>query len=466
MAVDLSYLDSLSDEELVKLQASLTPRLNKYIPFPPHPKQAAFLMMDEIHEVLYGGAAGPGKSTAMLMAALQYVDVPSYSALILRRTFKQLSKKGALMDKSKEWLNPTDAKWDAENRAWNFPSGARLEFGYLENDRDLDNYQSAEYQFIGFDELTQFPKHHYTYMFSRMRRLKGVEIPVRMRAATNPGGVGHAWVKKRWNLPHGPKDTPTRAFVQAMLEDNPSLDADTYEVALSEQGSVTYAQLRQGNWDAQGAGGKLNPEDFLFVEPSEVPGGLTVRFWDLAASDPTEEEPDPDWSVGLKMTRSPYAPDWVKKRMAERGENPAGPFWYITDVNRIRRSTGFVYERMREVATRDGLSVPVYVEQERGGSGKAVIHTIRHDVLEGFRVQRLLAEGSKESRASLVAARAREGRVMVSPGDWTEEFITELGLFGMKGVHDDQVDAMSGAYKSLLREAVFVEGTGQRVRQH
>lgn len=459
-------LEHLSDAELQHLHQSLTPRLTKYIPFAPHPKQAAFLLMNEVLEVMFGGGAGPGKSTALLMAALQYVDCPGYSALILRRTFKQLSKKKALLDVSHEWLDGTDARFDAENHAWNFPSGARLEFGYLERDKDRDNYQSAEYHFIGMDELTQFPEHQYQYMFSRIRRLKTSGIPPRMRSATNPGGSGHEWVKRRWNLPHGPKGHPTRAFVPALLEDNPSLDAKTYEISLAELGAVTYRQLREGDWDAQGAGGKFNVEDFLMVKPEEVPAGLAVRFWDLAASDPTEEEPDPDWSVGLKMIRSPWAPDWVRERMAKRGENPTGPFFYIVDVSKIRRTTGFVYERMREVATKDGLSVPVWVEQERGGSGKAVIHTIRHDVLDGFQVRGLLAEGSKESRAALVVARAREGRVMILPGDWTEGFLTELAMFGIKGAHDDQVDGLSGAYRALLKEAVYSEASEERAREY
>lgn len=466
--LDPSRLDQLSDAELHDLKRALHPRLNHYIPITPHPKQAAFLLLNDVLEVLFGGAAGPGKSTAVLAAAAQYVDVPNYSALILRRTYTQLSKQGALLAKSHEWWDHTDAKYNAERHTWTFPSGATIEFGYLENDKHLANYQSAEYQFIGFDELTQFPKHHYTYMFSRLRRLEGYPVPIRMRGATNPGGLGHSWVKERWSLPHGPKGVKNRAFVPGRLEDNPSLDAANYEIALEELGELTYRQLREGDWDAEGTGGFFDVGNFTMVSPEEVPylrQNVPVRFWDLAASDPTEEEPDPDWSAGLRMMRSPLAPDWVREKVAKEGHNPQGPYWYIQDVNRIRRSTGHVYDRLEWVARRDGISVPVWVEQERGGAGKAVVNTIRDDVLPGHTVRGLQPKGSKETRAKTVAGRSREGKILVvTNGDWVEDFMTELGLFGMKDVHDDQVDALSGAFEATRREKVMTEH--ERAIQH
>src|SRR5262245_13520026 len=105
------HLQRLTPSALAGLAAALEPRQTKYVPIRPHPRQAAFLLLDQ-REALYGGAAGGGKSAALLAAALQYVDVPGYHALILRRTFAQLSKPGALMDLSKQWLMPTDAAWN------------------------------------------------------------------------------------------------------------------------------------------------------------------------------------------------------------------------------------------------------------------------------------------------------------------------------------------------------------------
>ena len=91
-------------------------------------------------------------------------------------------------------LGETEAKWDGSNYRWTFPSGATLSFGYLNHDKDKYRYQSAAFQFIAFDELTQFPFEHYSYLFSRLRKLAGVTIPLRMRGGTNPGGLGNDWV--------------------------------------------------------------------------------------------------------------------------------------------------------------------------------------------------------------------------------------------------------------------------------
>lgn len=451
-------LEELTDTELKELDRALRPRLNNFTTIDPHPKQRVFLLLDDVLEVLFGGAAGPGKSTGLLCAAAQYVDVPGYSALLLRRTFKQLSQPGALMAKAQEWWGGTGAKWNKEEKQWTFPSGATIKFGYLEHDKDLDNYQSAEYQFIGFDELTQFPKHHYTYMFSRLRRLEGSQIPVRMRAATNPGGQGHSWVKDRWNLPDGPRDHPTRAFVPAFLPDNPSLDAATYEMALEELGETSYAQLRHGDWGAQASGGRFDLDNLIIIQPHEVPSaGVSIRYWDTAASDVTDEYPDPDWSAGLRLTRSPHCPDWMKMEIMKRDQGGHGPFFYIEDVSRLRATSGPVLKRMQTVARHDGLSIPIWIEQERGASGKNLISLIRNDYLEGHIVRGHLPKGSKEVRARTVSARIDEGRMVVVDGEFTESFIMELGTFGLDGVHDDQVDALSGAYEASLKEAVMAE---------
>jgi len=133
-----------------------TVRLNRYIPHEPTEKQAFFLLHAHSPEILYGGSAGGGKSDSLLMAALQYVDIPDYAALLLRRTYKELALPEAIMDRAHEWLNPTDAKWHEDAKTWEFPSGATLTFGYLEGPRDHYRYQSSAYQFVGFDELTQF----------------------------------------------------------------------------------------------------------------------------------------------------------------------------------------------------------------------------------------------------------------------------------------------------------------------
>lgn len=226
-----------------------------YIPHGPHPKQAAFLDVETL-EALYGGAVGGGKSDALLMAALKYVNVPGYAALLLRRTFEDLAKPDALIPRSKEWLKSTDAAWNDQRHQWTFPSGATLSFGYLQHEDDKYHYQGAAYQFVGWDELTQFTETQYTYLFSRCRRPSDLSenaalaaVPLRIRAASNPGGVGHDWVKARFAIDREGGHDASRPFVPARLEDNPSLDAETYETSLSVLDLVTRSQLRYGDWD-------------------------------------------------------------------------------------------------------------------------------------------------------------------------------------------------------------------------
>jgi hypothetical protein len=234
--------------EVLRAHAAVT-SADGFIPHRPHPKQAEFLSLDCL-EALYGGAAGGGKSDALLMAALAYVHVPGYAALLLRRTFRDLNQPDAIMARSHEWLRRTDAKWHDRDKRWTFPSGATLTFGYLDSEADMYQYQGAALQFIGWDELTQFPERPYRYLFSRLRRLDGTTVPLRVRAATNPGGIGHEWVRRLFIDP----GDPSRPFVPASLDDNPSIDAVSYRESLARLDSVTRAQLEKGVWVRDAAG--------------------------------------------------------------------------------------------------------------------------------------------------------------------------------------------------------------------
>ena len=220
--------------------------LLKSIGHVPFDNQVFFLTYPS-EELLYGGQAGGGKSDALLMAALQYVLEPDYSALILRRTYQDLSQPGAIMDRCRKWLNPyVEAKiikFDRDTKTYTFPSSATLTFGYLSHDNDLDQYQGSEFQFVGFDELTQFTERQYTYLHSRLRKLKKSNIPIRMRAGTNPGGRGHEWVKQKFIL----GDVP---FIPSSYLDNIHLDTVEYTKSLEKLDELTKRQLMHGDWDA------------------------------------------------------------------------------------------------------------------------------------------------------------------------------------------------------------------------
>lgn len=402
---------------------------NPYIPQEPTTKQAAFLLQSDIKEGFYGGAARGGKSSALLIAALQYVTEPDYAALILRRTLQDLALEDAIMDRADRWLSRTNAKWEARDKRWRFPSGATLTFGYLDTERDKYRYQSAAFQFIAFDELSQFTKSQYTYLFTRLTRLEGSTIPLRMRAASNPGDIGHAWVKARFI-------TPTRAemrgfsrfFIPALLEDNPHVDQPAYEDSLKELDPITYEQLRHGNWDMEIAGNFFKRESFTFI--AAAPPGPQVRYWDMAASEPKKNQ-DPDWTVGglLSLSNGQY---------------------YIKGITRFQKTPADTEKIIKQIAEIDGIATKIFMEQEPGASGLIAIDHYARDILQGYAFTGIKSTGSKTVRAQPLSAAAENGNVKICKDcQWVEDALYELVAFPTKGIHDDIVDALSGAFTQL-----------------
>lgn len=403
----------------------LQPRMTPFIPHQPTPKQSAFLLLTCL-EAFYGGAGGGGKSDALLMAALQYVDVPGYSALILRKSYSDLTLPGALLERSQRWLAGTGAKWNGETKIWTFPSGAKLSFGYLESLTDVQRYQSAEFQMIAFDELTQFPEYSYRFLFSRLRRLEGSGIPIRMRSASNPGNIGHVWVQRRF-IEEGPEHG--RIFIPAKLVDNPFLDADEYNKSLAELDVVTRAQIQEGDWTIRAKGGLFQRQWFQIA--SEAPAGpevRRVRYWDLAA---TQADPgkDPDWTVGLKLAES------------------NGQYW-VEDVRRMRGTPLDVERLIQQCASMDGREVPIVIEQESGASGVSLIDHYQREVLRGFDVRSDKVNRAKVLRAGPASSAAQAGNISLVKGSWLTAFLDELDAFP-QGAHDDQVDTLSGALNIL-----------------
>lgn len=239
--------------------------------------QTEFLAASET-DVLYGGAAGGGKSYAMLVDPLRYAHRAAHRGLIIRRSMPELRE---LIDKSRE-LYPKafpGCKYREVEKMWNFPSGAKIEFGFLERDADVYRYQGQAYSWIGFDEITHLPtEFSWNYLASRLRTTDSEIIPY-MRCTANPGGVGAHWVKKRYidpadyNESFEGSDGLTRKFIPAKLDDNPYLAKDgRYEKMLMALPPTQRKQLLEGNWDVnEGAAfTEFNLEDHV-IPPFEIP---------------------------------------------------------------------------------------------------------------------------------------------------------------------------------------------------
>lgn len=232
----------------------------------PQPKQAAFMARPE-YEALYGGAAGGGKSDALVIEALRQVGIPHYKGLIVRKTYPQLAE---LIDKSLHYYPRAypGARYNASAHTWTFPSGAKILFGSMQYTKDRTRYQGQAYDFIGFDELTHFIWDEYSYLFSR-NRPNGPGTRVYIRASANPGGVGHGWVKERfvtagkpmttiwedvaWTDPAGREHRArqSRIFVPASVYDNRALldnDPD-YVRRLASMPEAERKALLYGDWD-------------------------------------------------------------------------------------------------------------------------------------------------------------------------------------------------------------------------
>lgn len=404
-------------------------KMTKYIRSLPTVTQTTGLIIDCVPEVLFGGAAGGGKTEWHLMAALQYVDYEHYDALILMKTFPDLMKPGALIDKSKQWLGDTDAKWNGSDKRWTFPSGATLNFGYMQTEDDKYNFKTAEYQHIGFDELTAFSKTQYQYMFSRLRRKKGSVIPLRMRASANPDGVGFEWVRAHFVKR---KNDDQRVFIPSRIQDNPHIDAEGYIKSLMHLDPITRQRLLDGDWDVRPEGKKFQRHWFRIVR--EAPKmGRVVRFWDLAATEEpkSKKSSDPDYTAGAKVLMTPEG------------------LFYILDMVQMRGTPKQVEDVIRRTAEYDTREVEIFMEEEPGSAGKHVIDHFTRRVLRGYAFKGIRPTGSKEVRSNPVASQAEAGNISLLESEWNQSFLDELQAFPTVGIHDDRVDAFVGAVTQL-----------------
>ncbi|MDP9233573.1 MAG: phage terminase large subunit, partial [Actinomycetota bacterium] len=415
------------------MKTILWPRLNRYIPIWPTPKQAAFMALSDL-EALFGGAAGGGKSVALLAAALMFADVPGYSALILRRSYRSFEQHGGLIELSKQWLSRTDATWNEATSTWRFPSGATLAFRHL---HDVGHLQGSEYQFIGVDELAEVEEQDYLYLFARLRAKADSSVPCRMRVTCNPVGPGVEWVYQRF-LIEGP--SASLIFIPARFEDNPHLDQVGYRAALARLPWFLRGALQDGRWDIRPQGGLFLRSWFAggTLEYPQLPADLTLcRFWDLAATK-SRAGSDPDYTAGVLL-----------------GRDREGVF-YVIDVVRAQASDLEVIELIARTAEADrrlaetkGWRAPmIRVEQEPGAASIYLIGEFRRRSLAGFDFRGVRPRGSKQDRARPLSAVAEAGELRLRRAPWNGTFLDELCAFPL-GSHDDQVDALSGAYARL-----------------
>lgn len=429
-------------------------RASKYIPFEPTEKQWLFLT-DPHFEVMTGGSTGPGKSVALLMDALAYADIPGYNALMLRRTFPELSGPDGLIAEARSWLGGTDAYATDGGRRWTFPNSSSLSFGHMDVDDDRFKYASSQYSRIYFDELTSFSLVQYTFMFTRIRKpVRRMSIPLAMRSATNPIGRGLKWVRERFvDGPDtsglhdsalqlavgGTTESPiiVRNFIPALASDNPYLDQGSYELSMAMLDPVTKSRLKHGRWDVAASGNFYDLTN-LGVIYSFTPTGPTilVRAWDTAAT-----EGGGDYTVGLLLAFG---------RATLR--------FTVVDVCRGQWGPAQLEEMMAATANSDAArfgAVRQVLEQEPGSSGKLAARDLGRRVLAGHEVVSRTSTGPKAERARLPAALIDQGDVDIVLAPWNGDFRNELVGFAENpkesGEHDDIVDALSAACHEIRR---------------
>ena len=423
----------------------------------PHQGPQTWFCQSSAYELLYGGAAGGGKSDGLLGEATRQVGNPEYRGVLFRRTFPELERAGGLIDRSQIIYPALEGAYSLGKRRWTFPSGASVEFGHMQRDADRYQYQGSQFQYLGFDELTHFTEKQYTYLFSRCRTTMETGLRCYVRSGTNPGGVGHEWVKQRWaawldsqhpnparagelrwyaridgvdtEVEADHPDAKSRTFIPARVEDNPSLAGTDYEKTLRALSLIDRRRLLDGDWDIMPGRGLVFQRAWFDVVEAMPAVAKRVRFWDLAATAKKATGDDPDYTVGARVAK-------------------AGGTCYIEHLVRVRANWGEVKRLIRQTAEADGVEVEVGLEQEPGASGKALIVELVEQ-LAGFTVRGQPAQGDKLVRAGPWSAQAEVGNVKLVNGAWVQAFLDECEWFP-EGAHDDQVDAVSGAYQMLI----------------
>ena len=470
------YLKPRERERLVEL---LGPRIDwRFCPHRPSKKQLLFLSIED-REALYGGAAGGGKSDAILMAFLQYVDIPHYRGLILRRNSTDLTKANSIMDRAFRWWVPAGVRFNSQQKRFTFPSGATCEFGHADVVGDeVRQYSGPEWQFIAFDELTQFDPVQYRFLFSRNRQASAdgdVAIPLRVRAASNPGGKWHNYYRNRFmsdafarsfldgrSADYFVSEEVTafgawrKWFVPAKLDDNPGFgegDKLDYRQGLAQLDVVTRERLLAGDWLVSEQG-VFKPDWFRrFRHPDVEGGGSTYK---LLNSRGEIASVIPPADCHRFFTIDPAGTSQERKRQA-KGADPCWSTCSVWDYTpsgellwrRVVRLQGEFPEVMEAIRRTYAEERPSAIWLEVDGIGRPYYQQLSR---EQFPVYALSSEGKdKLTRATPATHEAAAGRVYLPKhAPWLDSLESEL--FAWQGTSDevcDQIDTL--AYAVLLK---------------
>lgn len=422
----------------------------KYIPYIPKKKQWAFLMYNG-RECLLGGEPGGGKSAGLLMAALQYVDVPGYACVVFRRNLGDLTKPGGVKWLADQWLAPwakKDVFWDEANFQYKFanPGGySYLQFAHMQYEKDKYRMRGSAYQRILFDELTEFTFGMYTYAFRSLRPSSelSVPIPVGMRSTTNPGGEGEDWVVERFNIfepddvKRGELNGPDKLFIEITTADG-ALNAQAYRKVLEEMEPIERERLLNARWGLKDSGMIFKRENFKIVN-SDLDGIVErCRSWDLSASKKTSKHGhSADFTVGQLWGRSVADEIICEDQVRGRWGTEEGDSW------------------IARTAERDGHDVMIVLPQEPGQAGLR-LRAHYEKLLRGYPLTFYTQSQSKKLRAHPYAYHAGKNGAYLLESDWNQNFIDEHVLFtGMpSSAKDDCVDTASLAFRYLMEGAL------------
>lgn len=409
-----------------------------------------------------GGAAGGGKTWALLVEPLRHLGNPQFGAVIFRRTYPQITNQGGLWDESHAIYPHAGGTAHEGNVEWTFPTGARVRFAHMQHEKDKLSWKGAQIPLIGFDQLEDFSESQFFYLLSRNRSTSGVRPYVRATCNPDPDSflatflawwidpeTGYPIAERagrlRWfvrvnealHWSSDPEDLVVQfpgqmpksvTFIPAKLEDNPILETidPGYRANLMALPLVERERLLGGNWKIRPAAGTVFKRHWFEIVPAAPANAQRVRAWDKAAT-----AGGGDWTAGVRMSRTPDGT------------------LYVEDVKRVQLSPGERDKLIRQTAELDGRAVAIRGEQEPGSAGKSDALSFVH-LLQGFTVRTKPATGDKVTRAGPLSSQAEVGNVKLVAGPWNEAFLLELERFP-DGANDDQVDAASAAYEALTR---------------